>query len=82
MTIEAYLEAYGITETDLGNACRPRVRQSTINRLINRKRTASVNLTMRLVRASKGQISAEDVPMSRASLRTLTVLRASARSAA
>lgn len=81
MTIEAYLEKHGLTEADLGNACRPPVRQGTINRLIHRTRMASVNLSLRIERASNDEIKAEDVPMTRESLRSLMALRSSASAA-
>lgn len=76
MNIDAYLKRSGWTEEQLGAMCKPPVRQHTINRLRNRKRCASLELALAIERATGGQISASDLPLSRRTRQALTRLRA------
>lgn len=62
-----------------------RTNQSTINRLRNRKRTAGLELALAIEAATEGQVTAEDVPLSRrarAGLRRIRGLQQGASSSA
>lgn len=72
MRLSELFETTDWTEEDL--ASEVGVDQSTINRLRNERRTASLGLAVRIERATKGAVRAKDLPLSEQAVRDLALI--------
>lgn len=79
MTLERLLSLGEWTEEKLAAQVRKcglqKTNQSTINRLRKRTRRASIELALAIEAATGGAVHAEDLPLSRATLRALKRIR-------
>ena len=80
MTIGAFLKRERWTETKLAHEVEKALpgcstSQTTIHRLKRRQQRARLELALAIERATDGRVRAEEVPLTRASRRTLELLR-------